>query len=56
MRFSHSRTSLSFDSVDGQKMCMNVYDVRLLDEFGACGLNWPPSLPDVTKYLGVSLS
>ncbi|PAV21036.1 alpha beta-hydrolase [Pyrrhoderma noxium] len=38
--------------VNGQKMCMNVYDVRLLDEFGACGLNWPPSLPDVTKYLG----
>ena len=34
-------------------MCMNVYDVRLLDVSPACGMNWPPPLPDVATYLGV---
>ncbi|THH11718.1 hypothetical protein EW145_g477 [Phellinidium pouzarii] len=38
--------------IDGQEMCMNVYDVRLYDTVGACGMNWPPDLPAVTKYLG----
>ncbi|KAH8118416.1 KEX1 protein [Phellopilus nigrolimitatus] len=37
--------------VDGEEMCMNVYDVRLYDKAPACGMNWPPDLPDVTKYL-----
>lgn len=47
--------SETFFRQDGQKMCMNVYDVRLLDVSPACGMNWPPPLPDVTTYLGVSL-
>ena len=34
---------------------MNVYDVRLLDKSPACGLNWPEPLPEVTRYLGVSM-
>lgn len=35
---------------------MNVYDVRLVDEYPACGMNWPPELTDVYTYLRVSLS
>lgn len=35
-------------------MCMNVYDVRLYDAVPACGMNWPPGLQEVTKYLDVS--
>ncbi|EIN10934.1 alpha/beta-hydrolase [Punctularia strigosozonata HHB-11173 SS5] len=38
--------------VDGQKMCVNIYDVRLEDTSPACGMNWPPDLADVTTYLG----
>lgn len=45
---------MTMSRVDGEKMCMNVYDVRLLDKEGACGANWPPPLADVTTYLGVS--
>lgn len=30
---------------------MNIYDVRLMDEAPACGMNWPPELPDVYTYL-----
>ncbi|KAL7416128.1 Alpha/Beta hydrolase protein [Mrakia frigida] len=37
--------------VDGRKVCMNVYDVRLTDEYPACGMNWPPELSDVYTYL-----
>jgi carboxypeptidase C (cathepsin A) len=32
---------------------MNVYDVRLTDEYPACGMNWPPELSDVYTYLRV---
>jgi len=36
----------------GDKMqCYNMYDVRLQDEFPACGMNWPPDLTSVTPYL-----
>ena len=31
--------------------CLNMYDVRLKDTSGSCGMNWPPDLPAVTKYL-----
>ncbi|KII94629.1 hypothetical protein PLICRDRAFT_127694 [Plicaturopsis crispa FD-325 SS-3] len=41
-------------TVDGQKMCVNIYDVRLEDTSPACGMNWPPDLKDITKYLGRS--
>lgn len=39
--------------LNGKKMCMNVYDVRLMDEWPACGMNWPPDLPDVYDFLRV---
>lgn len=34
---------------------MNVYDVRLYDKLGYCGVNWPSDLPEITSYLRVSL-
>lgn len=40
-------------SVDGEERCMNVYDVRLEDDMPYCGLQWPPDLQNVTKYLAV---
>lgn len=36
---------------NGKRQCHNMYDVRLSDEYPSCGMNWPPDLPDVTKYL-----
>lgn len=39
--------------LNGKKVCMNVYDVRLVDDFPACGMNWPPDLPDVYTFLRV---
>jgi carboxypeptidase D len=35
-------------------MCMNIYDVRKMDEWPACGMNWPPDLSDVYAFLRVS--
>ncbi|KKA26806.1 hypothetical protein TD95_005103 [Thielaviopsis punctulata] len=35
----------------GKSMCYNMYDVRLRDTYPSCGMNWPPDLPAVTKYL-----
>ena len=40
-------------SVNGEKKCLNIYDVRLEDDFPACGMNWPPDLRDIAPYLGV---
>ncbi|RXK38002.1 carboxypeptidase D [Tremella mesenterica] len=37
--------------LNGKKQCMNVYDVRLVDDWPACGMNWPPDLPDVYDFL-----
>ncbi|KAI0201909.1 Alpha/Beta hydrolase protein [Astrocystis sublimbata] len=31
--------------------CVNMYDVRLTDEYPSCGMNWPPDLKYVTPYL-----
>jgi carboxypeptidase D len=31
--------------------CFNMYDVRLKDDYPACGMNWPPDLTAVTPYL-----
>lgn len=39
--------------LNGKKVCMNVYDVRLVDDYPACGMNWPPDLPDVYTFLRV---
>ncbi|KAI0164308.1 alpha/beta-hydrolase [Hypoxylon sp. FL1284] len=35
----------------GETQCVNMYDVRLKDEYPSCGMNWPPDLVDVTPYL-----
>ncbi|KAK7062247.1 carboxypeptidase [Favolaschia claudopus] len=37
--------------VDGQEMCINIYDVRYDDTMPACGMNWPPDIKPVTTYL-----
>jgi len=37
--------------VNGQPMCINIYDVRLDDTSPACGMNWPPAIKPVTTYL-----
>ena len=42
-------------SLNGKKVCMNVYDTRLVDEWPACGMNWPPDLPDIYEYLRVCI-
>ena len=42
--------------INGKKQCMNVYDVRLVDDWPACGMNWPPDLPDVYSFLRVSFA
>ncbi|KAG8824426.1 Cell death protease [Serendipita sp. 399] len=36
---------------DGKTTCMNVYDMRLTDEYPACGMNWPPDLAQITPWL-----
>ena len=40
--------------VDGTKMCMNVYDIRLSDTWPSCGMSWPPDLAQLTPWLRVS--
>ncbi|RPD66874.1 alpha/beta-hydrolase [Lentinus tigrinus ALCF2SS1-7] len=35
----------------GVEMCLNIYDVRLEDTSPQCGMNWPPDLDAVYKYL-----
>ncbi|KAJ5151820.1 hypothetical protein N7492_010115 [Penicillium capsulatum] len=36
-------------SKDG--LCYNMYDVRLKDVDGSCGMNWPPDLVHIKPYL-----
>ncbi|KAK4455746.1 Alpha/Beta hydrolase protein [Podospora aff. communis PSN243] len=36
---------------NGKLQCYNMYDIRLKDDFPACGMNWPPDLTSVTPYL-----
>ncbi|KAL4896361.1 pheromone-processing carboxypeptidase kex1 [Aspergillus ambiguus] len=31
--------------------CINSYDIRLTDDIGACGSNWPPELTHMNYYL-----
>lgn len=40
-------------SMNGAKKCLNIYDVRLEDDYPACGMNWPPDLKDIASYLAV---
>jgi carboxypeptidase D len=44
--------SFPTNRVNGKEICLNVYDIRLVDDFPACGMNWPPDLTYVTPYLG----
>ncbi|GAA5845127.1 hypothetical protein JCM11251_008003 [Rhodosporidiobolus azoricus] len=44
-------TDSTIQSVNGQNMCVNNYDVRLTDTHPACGMNWPPDLIDMQPYL-----
>ncbi|PLW21218.1 hypothetical protein PCANC_05452 [Puccinia coronata f. sp. avenae] len=44
-------TDSTVQTVNSQKMCLNMYDVRLVDTYPACGLTWPPDLADITPYL-----
>ncbi|CAG7848349.1 Pheromone-processing carboxypeptidase KEX1; AltName: Full=Carboxypeptidase D; Flags: Precursor [Serendipita indica DSM 11827] len=37
--------------VNGRQTCMNVYDIRLTDDYPACGMNWPPDLKQITPWL-----
>ncbi|KAJ7886693.1 Alpha/Beta hydrolase protein [Mycena leptocephala] len=37
--------------VDGQQMCINIYDIRYDDTMPACGMNWPPDIKPITDYL-----
>lgn len=49
-------STILLDSTSGDKMCINMYDVRLRDDDadGGCGLySWPKSLPATIKYLDV---
>jgi len=34
-------------------MCINIYDIRLNDTAPACGMNWPPEMPNVNNFLKV---
>ncbi|KAI9610069.1 hypothetical protein H4Q26_007064 [Puccinia striiformis f. sp. tritici PST-130] len=47
-------TDSTVQTVNSQKMCLNMYDVRLVDTYPACGLTWPPDLADITPYLSRS--
>ena len=38
---------------DGKDMCLNMYDIRYTDTEPACGLNWPPEMLSIVKFLGV---
>ncbi|KAG2013266.1 KEX1 protein [Coprinopsis cinerea AmutBmut pab1-1] len=40
------------DNEKGEKMCLNMYDVRFTDTSPACGLNWPPEMHAITHFLG----
>ncbi|KAJ6610366.1 alpha/beta-hydrolase [Mycena sp. CBHHK59/15] len=44
-------TAVREKTVNGQKMCINIYDVRYDDIMPACGMNWPPDIHPVTTYL-----
>lgn len=38
-------------TVDGNRECYNMYDIRLRDSFPSCGMNWPPDLVNIKPYL-----
>ncbi|KAI8458931.1 putative carboxypeptidase KEX1 precursor [Phakopsora pachyrhizi] len=44
-------TDSTIQTINSQKMCLNMYDVRLVDTYPACGMTWPPELSEITPYL-----
>ena len=34
-----------------ENKCLNMYDIRLTDDYPSCGMAWPPDLTAVTPYL-----
>ncbi|KAH7926806.1 alpha beta-hydrolase [Leucogyrophana mollusca] len=38
-------------TVDGKRKCVNIYDVRLEDDYPFCGMQWPPDLKNISSYL-----
>ena len=42
---------LTSDRKGTSESCLNMYDVRLRDNYPSCGMNWPPDLRYVTPYL-----
>ncbi|KAL1918534.1 uncharacterized protein VTP21DRAFT_3194 [Calcarisporiella thermophila] len=36
---------------NGRNYCINEYDIRGIDLYPSCGINWPFELKDITKYL-----
>lgn len=38
-------------SLDKDKQCVNMYDIRLRDTYKSCGMNWPPDLKRLEPYL-----
>lgn len=47
----NSITGSTIQTVNSQKMCLNMYDIRLVDTYPACGMTWPPDLADMKPYL-----
>ena len=41
----------SLQKGNGDDACINMYDIRLRDEYPSCGMNWPPDLKQMTPYL-----
>ncbi|PGH17038.1 hypothetical protein AJ79_01422 [Helicocarpus griseus UAMH5409] len=39
------------DETHKEGKCINMYDIRLTDEYNACGMNWPPDLKNIEPYL-----
>lgn len=42
---------MSYEDPKNKGKCINVYDVRLHDDYPSCGMAWPPDLNQVTPYL-----
>ncbi|KAF8204768.1 pheromone-processing carboxypeptidase KEX1 [Pholiota molesta] len=50
----HTIMEFKTRTVNNKKMCINIYDIRLEDTAPACGMNWPPEMPQITNFLGRS--
>ena len=43
--------SLTTRTENGTQVCLNTYDLRLVDTSPACGMNWPPELAATYAFL-----